>query len=133
MTLGQLDRNREAIDSYWAALKLNPNLPDALNNLALILATSSDDGLRNGPEAVQLAERACQLTQYHQPLFFETLAAAYAEAGRFQEAQAAVAKAEQLAQVGGLAGQAERDKRLLELYSAGQPLRKPPSRKPETP
>lgn len=133
MTLGQLDRNQEAITSYRAALKLNSDLPGALNNLALILATSSDDGLRNGTEAVQLAERACQLTQYHQPLFMETLAAAYAEAGQFQEAQAAVAKAGQLNRVNGLTEQAERDQRLLELFSAGQPLRKPPLRKPESP
>lgn len=133
MTLGQLDRDREAIASYRAALKLNSDLPDALNNLALILATSSADGLRNGPEAVQLAERACQLTQYHQPLFIETLAAAYAEAGRFQEAQAAAAKAGQLALDAGLTDQAARAQRLLELYRAGQPLRKPPSRKLDTP
>ena len=133
MTLGQLDRDREAIASYRAALKLNPNLPDALNNLALILATSSNDGLRNGPEAVQLAERACQLTQYRQALFIETLAAAYAEAGQFQEAQDAEMKAGQLALDAGLMEQAERDRRLLELYRAGQPLRKPPSRKLETP
>jgi protein O-mannosyl-transferase len=133
MTLSQLDRNREAIASYRAALKLNPDLTGALNNLALILATSSDDGLCNGAEAVQLAERACQLTQYHQPLFIETLAAAYAEAGRFEEAQATVAKAGQLALDAGLTEQAERDRRLLELYRAGQPLRKPLTRKLETP
>jgi hypothetical protein len=35
---------------------------------------------------VQLAERACELTHYGQPLFIGTLAAAYAEAGRFSEA-----------------------------------------------
>ena len=133
MTLGQLDRNQEAITAYRAALKLNPDLPDALNNLALILATSSDDGPRNGSEAVQLAERACQLTQYHQRLFIETLAAAYAEAGRFKEAQAAVMKAGQLALDARLMEQAERDRQLLELYRAGQPLHKPPSKKLETP
>jgi tetratricopeptide (TPR) repeat protein len=132
-TLGQLSREREAITSYQAALKLNPDLPEALNNLALILATSSDDGLRNGAEAVPLAERACKLTQYHQPLFIETLAAAYAEAGRFKEAQAAVMKAGQLALDAGSTERAERDRQLLELYSANQPLRKPPSKKSETP
>ncbi|MGA9778384.1 MAG: tetratricopeptide repeat protein [Verrucomicrobiia bacterium] len=133
MTLGQSGRNQEAVAAYRAALKLNPDLPEALNNLALILATSSDDGLRNGPEAVQLAERACQLTQYRQPLFIETLAAAYAEAGRFQEAQAAEVAAEHLATVAGLTDQAQRDQRLLERYRAGQPLREPPPPKTETP
>jgi Tfp pilus assembly protein PilF len=132
MTLGQAGRNREAVAAYRAALKLNPDLPGALNNLALILATSSDDTLRNGPEAVQLAGRACQLTQYSQPLFIETLAAAYAEAGRFQEAQAAETAAEQLATAAGQTGQAERAQRLLERYRAGQPLRESPPPKPGT-
>jgi len=130
MTLGQAGRDREAVEAYRAALKLNPDLPEALNNLALILATSSDDGLRNGPEAVKLAGRACQLTQLRQPMFLETLAAAYAEAGRFQEAQAAEAAAEQLATAAGLTDQAERDQRLLERFRAGLPLREPPPRKP---
>jgi len=130
-TLDQSGRTREAVAAYRAALKLNPDLPEALNNLALILAISSDDGLRNGPEAVQLAVRACQLTQYNQPSFIETLAAAYAEAGRFQEAQAAAAAAEHLATVAGLMDQARRDRRFLELFRAGQPLRKPPPPKPE--
>ncbi|HTQ49905.1 MAG TPA: tetratricopeptide repeat protein [Candidatus Acidoferrales bacterium] len=130
MTLGQAGRDREAVEAYRAALKLNPDLPEALNNLALILATSSDDGLRNGPEAVKLAGRACQLTQLRQPMFLETLAAAYAEAGRFQEAQAAEAAAEQLAMAAGLTDQAERDQRLLERFRAGLPLREPPPRKP---
>jgi tetratricopeptide (TPR) repeat protein len=129
-TLGQLGRNREAAESYQAALKLNPDLPEALNNLALILATSSDDGLRNGPEAVQLAERACQLTQFGQPQFIETLAAAYAEAGRFQDAQAVMAQLERLATNAGRTGLAERYQRQLERYRSGQPLRQTPTPKP---
>ena len=130
MTLGQAGRNREAADAYRAALKLNPDLPEALNNLALILATSSEDGLRNGPEAVQSAERACQLTQFRQPQFIETLAAAYAEAGRFQDAQAVMTQLEQLATNAGRTGLAEKYHRLLERYRAGQPLREQPSPKP---
>ena len=110
-----------------------PDLPEALNNLALMLATSTDDGLRNGPQAVQLAERACQLTQYHQPQYIETLAAGYAEAGRFQDAQAVTARLVQLATDAGQTGLAKRNQRLLELYRAGQPLREPPAPKPQTP
>jgi len=48
-------------------------------------------------EAVRLAERACELTHYDEPLFIGTLAAAYAEAGRFSEAVTTAEKAEQLA------------------------------------
>ena len=133
MTLSQVGRAREAVAAYRSALKLNPNLPIALNNLALILATSSDDTLRNGTEAVQLAEQACRLTQFREPGFMETLAAAYAEAGRFQAAQAVVAKAGSLAQAAGLTEQAARDRRLLELYLANQPFHEPSSKKLVTP
>src|SRR5208283_4014985 len=80
---GQSGRTREAVVQYREALRLNPNLAGALNNLAWILASNPDDELRNGAEAVRLAERACELTHYGQPVFIGTLAAAYAEAGRF--------------------------------------------------
>jgi len=74
----------------------------ALNNLAWVLATCPDAGLRNGPEAVRLAGHACELTHYGRPLFIGTLAAAYAEAGRFPEAVTTAEKAEQLATSAGL-------------------------------
>ncbi len=121
MTLGQLGRNREAVAQYREALRLNPNLAGALNNLAWVLAASSDDGLRNGAEAVRLAERACELTHYGQPLFIGTLAAAYAESGRFPEAVATAEKAEQLATAAGLPAVAAKNRQLLELYRAGKP------------
>ena len=84
--LGQSGRTREAVVQYREALRLNPNLAGALNNLAWILASNPDDELRNGAEAVRLAERACELTHYGKPVFIGTLAAAYAEARRFGEA-----------------------------------------------
>ena len=125
MTLGQLGRTREAVAQYREALKLNPNLAGALNNLAWVLAASPDDELRNGAEAVRLAEHACELTHSSEPLFLGTLAAAYAEAGRFPEAVATAEKAEQLATAAGSEKLAENVRRLLELYRAGKPYHKP--------
>ena len=125
MTLGQSGRTREAVAQYREALRLNPNLAGALNNLAWVLAASPDDELRNGPEAVRLAERACELTHYGEPSFLDTLAAAYAEAGRFPEAVATAEKAEQLATTAGLAAVAERNRQRLELYRAGKPYHEP--------
>ena len=125
MTLGQLGRTREAVAQYREALRLNPNLAGALNNLAWVLAASPDDELRNGAEAVRLAERACELTHYGEPLFIETLAAAYAEAGRFPEAVTTAEKAEQLATAAGLAAVAAKNRQLLELYRAGKPYHEP--------
>lgn len=122
---GQLGRVRDSVAQYRAALKLNPNLPTALNNLAWTLATSPDDQLRDGNEAVRLAERACELTQYNQPWFVGTLAAAYAEAGRFPAAVAAAERAEQLAVQGGFKDLALKDPQFLEIYRAGKPYREP--------
>jgi len=125
MTLGQLGRKREAIAQYREALRLNPNLAMALNNLEWLLATSPDDEFRNGAEAVRLAERACELTHYDEPLFIGTLAAAYAESGRFSEAVTTAEKAEQLATSAGLAAVAAKNRQLLELYRAGKPCHEP--------
>ena len=80
-----MDRCRQAVTQ-------DPNSPLALNNLACLLATSSDPLMRNGEEAVGLAEKACALTQYTNSSTLSTLAAAYAEAGRFDEAVALAEK-----------------------------------------
>ncbi len=53
-----------AIASYRLALKTHPNMSELLNNLAWLLATCPDASLRNGPEAVEIAEKACQLAHY---------------------------------------------------------------------
>ena len=115
----------EAIKNYYKAIQINPNSSGALNDLAWMLAASPDDELRNGAEAVRLAERACELTHYDKPLFIGTLAAAYAEAGRFPEAVTAAEKAEQLATSAGLKKIAEKNRQLLELYRAGKPYHEP--------
>jgi Flp pilus assembly protein TadD len=126
MTLDQSGRTREAVAQDQQALRLNPNLIEALNNLAWILAASPDDQLRNGTEAVSLAERACELTHYGQPVIIGTLAAAYAEAGRFPEAVTTAEKAEQLATSAGLTAVAAKNRQLLELYRAGKPYHESP-------
>ena len=125
VALGQLGRPREAVVQYREALGLNPNLAGALNNLAWVLATSPDAGLRDGAEAVRLAERACGLTHYGAPFIIGTLAAAYAEAGRFPEAVTTAEKAEQLATDAGLTAVAAKNRQLLEFYRAGKPYHEP--------
>jgi Flp pilus assembly protein TadD len=125
VALDQLGRTREAVAQYRDALKLNSDLIAALNNLAWILASNPDDELRDGAEAVRLSERACDLSHYGEPLFIGTLAAAYAEAGRFPEAVAAAEKAEQIATTAGLTAVAAKNRQLLELYRAGKPYHEP--------
>ncbi|NKB48088.1 MAG: tetratricopeptide repeat protein [Alphaproteobacteria bacterium] len=75
----------QAIADYERALQLNPNLSSALNSLAWDLATMPAADRRNGRRAVELAERATK-TNTREPGFLDTLAAAYAEVGRFSDA-----------------------------------------------
>jgi tetratricopeptide (TPR) repeat protein len=113
----------EAAGQYREALRLQPDLPEVLNNLAWLLATANDDQLRNGAEAVRLAQRACALTQYRQALLVGTLAAAYAGDGRFEAARNAAQKAIALAEAAGQSELAARNRELLHLYEAGKPCR----------
>ncbi len=93
----------------------------ALNNLAVLLATAPEAGLRNGAEAVQLAERACALTANRNPVMLTTLAAAYAEAGRFEEAIQTAQQAIKFAREAGAEVLVERNLQLLQYYRRGEP------------
>ncbi len=93
----KLGRIGEAIAHYREALRLQPDSLEALNNLAWMLAAHPDAQFRNGTGAVQLATRACELTRYQHPIPLGTLAAAYAETGRFPEAVSFAERAQELA------------------------------------
>jgi cytochrome c-type biogenesis protein CcmH/NrfG len=119
----QSKRTEDAIAHYREALRSNPALPAALNNLAWILATHPNPKLRDGPAAVDLARRACTLSGNANPMYFGTLAAAYAEAGLFSEAIAAAEHARDLAAQTGRTELAKKNAELLELYRKHQPVR----------
>jgi len=110
----------EALTQWREALRLKPDRLDLLNSLAWVLATSPDPMARNGADAVRYGERACELTGYRQAMLVGTLAAAYAEAGRFPEAVTTAEKARTLAQAAGDEKLAARNTELLELYRAGR-------------
>jgi 4-amino-4-deoxy-L-arabinose transferase-like glycosyltransferase len=109
-----------AIQQYYNALRLDSNSPVVLNNLAWILATTSKSELRNGEVAVQLAARAVELTDYRQPLFIGTLAAAYAQAGRFPQACDMALTACALALITDQKEIFVNNQKLLSLYSSGK-------------
>jgi len=111
----------QAVEHYRAGLLRAKDAPEPLNNLAWILATSIHPELRNGAEAVELAERACKLTDYQVPVLVGTLAAAYAEADRFAAAAAMARKARELALQAQDPDLAAKNAQLLELYRAGKP------------
>jgi protein O-mannosyl-transferase len=116
----------DAIPHFRAALQVQPDFAEALNNLAWILAAHPRPDLRNGPEAVELAKRACKLTNDKQAMVVGTLAAAYAEAGRFAEAVTTAEKAAALADQDGQTELAARNRKLAEQYRAGKPAREAP-------
>jgi len=112
-----------AAASYRECLRLAPDSPPALNNLAWLLATCPEASVRNGAEAVSCGEKLCRLTEYREPMFIGTLAAAYAEAGKFAEAVKAAEQARALAEQAGNKTLADRNAGLLEVYRQGKPFR----------
>lgn len=87
-----------AVDFYRQALRADPDYQPALFQLATVLATCSDERLRDPAQAVQLAERACQLMEQPDAFALTVLAAAYAEAFQFDSAMKIAEQAIPLAQ-----------------------------------
>jgi len=114
---------REAIAHYRSALAIRPDFAPALNSLAWVLATSPDASLRDGVQAVMLAARAEQISGGRNPVFVATLAAAYAEVGRFPEAVATAERALRLATARGKAELSERLRIQVARYQTGAPNR----------
>jgi protein O-mannosyl-transferase len=125
--LYQSHRFPEAAAEYRQVLAVKPDHLEALNNLSWLLATCSDQTVRDGPEAVRLAEHACRLSGYQQPRELGALAAAYAEAGRFPEAIETEQKSIDTARSAGNAQLAAIGSQLLTLFRAGKPYHEPPA------
>jgi Tfp pilus assembly protein PilF len=112
---------KAAVEHLQKLLQTQPNNPYALINLALALATAADATVRNGAKAVEAAERADNLVKGRLPMGRATLAAAYAEAGRFPEAIATAQPVLQWATAQGDTATAELLQTQLKLYQAGSP------------
>jgi tetratricopeptide (TPR) repeat protein len=119
-TTGQIT---DAVELYERILKLDSNMILAANNLAWIRSTHPSATLRNGAEAVRLAEDLCKKTEFQQPSFLDTLAVAYAEAGLFEKAVQTAQRAVALATHAGDHRAAAEMKRRLELFGRKQPYR----------
>jgi tetratricopeptide (TPR) repeat protein len=115
---------RDAISEYRKSLQLSPENVAAQTNLAWLLATSSDPSARNGAEAVELAEEASRSSGGTRPVIQRTLAAAYAEAGRFDEARAAARQALEAADSQGNSALSGFLRKEIVLYEASRPYHK---------
>ena len=118
-------RAREAIAQYQAFLKMQPDNARILSDLAWVLATWPETSIRNGEQAIDLAQRANQLSGGQDPVILRTLAAAYAEGGQFAEAATTAQRAMQLADAQSDTALGDALRAQVKLYQAGSAFRDP--------
>lgn len=121
--LAQQRQYGQAVAVLREGLRRQPQQAEMANNLAWLLATCPQDDLRQGTEAVALAEAICRRADATPPSFLDSLAAAYAETGRFDLAVTTAEKALAILRQGGQTDQAQRLASRLELYRTGKPYR----------
>jgi tetratricopeptide (TPR) repeat protein len=111
----------KALASFNEAIRLDANDADAADSAAWLMATAPDAKLRNGKRAVELAQKACELTQWKNGSYVDTLAAAFAEAGDYAEAVRREQQA--LANPDFEKSEGKNARGRLALYKAGKPNR----------
>jgi len=119
----------DAVAQFQEALAANPSSLAAVNGLAWLLAACPRDDVRDGARAVRLMEPACAATASRDPILLTTLAAAYAEVGKFSEAVATAHKALGLVKPQDRS-LAQKILRHLERYRGGKPCRDLPNEPP---
>ena len=123
--LSRIGCTREAIEHIRQAIHLRPDEPNVNRRLAWLLATQEIAEGGDGEEAIRLAERACALINRKDVAYLDTLAAAYAAAGRFDEAVITAKEVWQLARAAGQGALAEEFHMRLQLYRDRKPYREP--------
>jgi tetratricopeptide (TPR) repeat protein len=131
LALYEAGETADALDQYQAASALQPDWPDRLNAFAWGVLTGKDAGPRRGAEALEAAKQACQAARFRNALFLNTLAAAYAETGRFEEALQTARKALELALASGQGPLAEQVRRRIQVYERRQTLREAEGNSPQ--
>jgi Flp pilus assembly protein TadD len=121
----QSGRPDQAIVHFQKLLEIEPRNIQILNNLAWVLATCPEASLRNGADAVELADQANRLCGDTNSTVLDTLAAAQAEVGRFPEAVATAQRALQLVCAQSDTARIRTLKARIELYQARSPFRDP--------
>jgi tetratricopeptide (TPR) repeat protein len=127
VALWQTGKSQEAIRHWEQAVRIRPDYAEAKNKLAWLLATIAPTEGSDPLRAVSLAEGACQLTENRVPTYLDTLAVAYAAAGRFNDAIATAGKAIEVARAAGQQQEVSQLEIRLQLYRSGRPYRLPPS------
>jgi tetratricopeptide (TPR) repeat protein len=130
--LAQQHRTADAIARFEQALQdekalTATELIGVYNALAWVFATSPDPSLRNGNGAIELAERANQLSRGNNPAVLDTLAAAYAEAEEFDRAVQVAQSGIDRARAAGRDTLARQIEQHLNLYQNRRPFRDEPA------
>jgi len=123
IALSQKGEMHEAIAQWKKTLEVQPNNLEAQCNLAWIFATFPDASIRNGAKAVELAQRAIELSDGKNARIWRLAAAAYAEAGRFQDAVKAAQNGLALAEAEGNAAFVQTLEGNIKLFEQNSPLR----------
>jgi len=110
---------KSAIDYYDRATRIDEKHAQGFNGIAWVLATCQADSLRDGKKAVVMATRACELTEWKDHGYLDTLAASYAESGDFKEAVRWQLKAKDLAP----ADEKDDFQSRVSLYKSAKPYR----------
>jgi tetratricopeptide (TPR) repeat protein len=124
-TFAQARRYGEAIQTFRRGLEVEPRQMIMGNEMAWLMATVPDATLRNAPQAIQIGERLAELTSRKEPKPLDTLAAAYADAGRFDEAVATARDALTLAGAQNQSNLVQAISIRLKNYENHQPYRAP--------
>jgi len=112
-----------AIANLTKAIELKPDNIEVLNKLAWLFGAVDNTSIHNAQKAIEFAQQGCELTGYKDPMLLDTLAVAYAAAGRFDEAKATAEKALSIAKETGRENLAVEIQNRIKLYEAGQQYR----------
>jgi len=123
LALASQGKSAEVVKQLREAVRLKPDWPLPIERLAWVLATAKDPVVRNGNEAFTLADRACAMTGRTDARSLATLAAAYAETGKFTEAISTAQTAIELATRAGQTELATAIQKPLAAYQANRPYR----------
>lgn len=120
-----IGEHAKAVEDYDEALKKKPDDSHMLNNLAWVLATSTEDDVRDAKRSIEIGTKASELTKYEAPHILSTLAAGYAEAGDWETAIKWSSKAVELSEKADkMAGDvSDQLKKELESYKEKKPWR----------
>jgi tetratricopeptide (TPR) repeat protein len=121
--LAQQGKIADALDQWRVVLKNKANSLSTINKYAWTLATCPESSIRNGAEAVELAEWGVKLSMGHNPALLGTLAAAYAETGRYADADKFAECAISVAATRGDLALADAFRKQRQTYRAGSPYR----------